>query len=247
MTMKPHRLRPWLAGFAAMLVASSATRSGAAEPADTSGSTRSRGAAPARDFAPAMAAAGLVDVQQFDPNIRVELKYSTTDNFLHADVYGDLDRCFLQRAAAQKLLAAQKALRRRKPEWSLLIYDCARPRSVQARMWALVKGTDAQQYVVSPKSGSMHNYGVAVDLTIADTKGMAIDMGTAYDFFGELAQPREEARFAREGQLSATQLEHRRLLREVMVGAGFRWLPTEWWHFQAFSTVEAKGQFEIVE
>jgi D-alanyl-D-alanine dipeptidase len=194
-----------------------------------------------------MMAKGLTDIQSLDSEIRVELKYATTDNFLHADVYGDLEHCYLQKAVAEKLVAAQKALRKQKDGWSLLLYDCVRPRRVQLRMWNLVKGTEQQRYVAPPRSGSIHNYGAAVDLTIVDAAGQPLDMGTPYDFFGDLAQPQYEAKFLKEGKLSPAQIENRRLLRQVMRATGFISRLDEWWHFNGFWKEEIEARYQIIE
>src|SRR5438105_2830549 len=74
--------------------------------------------------------AGLTDVQSIDSTIIVDLKYSTCDNFLGLDVYGDLNRCYLQPDVAEKLKTCQKELRSRFPFYSLIIFDAVRPRSI---------------------------------------------------------------------------------------------------------------------
>jgi D-alanyl-D-alanine dipeptidase len=190
---------------------------------------------------------GLVDIQKVCPDIRVELKYSTDDNFLHKDVYGDLEKCFLLNEAALKLAAAQKALASLKPGWRLKVWDGARPRRIQAAMWALVKDTPQQPFVANPERGSIHNYGAALDLTIQDEKGRELDMGTPYDFFGDLAQPRLEETFLKQGQLTLNQVQNRRLLRKVMTEAGFIAITSEWWHFDAFPKDEVRKRFKIIE
>jgi D-alanyl-D-alanine dipeptidase len=125
---------------------------------------------------------GLVDVTSLDPRIQVELKYSTADNFLGKDVYGSLDRCFLNRTAAAMLARAAQLLAAKQPQLRLRVHDCVRPLAVQRQMWALVVGTRQQTYVGDPHSPdrSLHNYGCAVDLTLADGKGKPVDMGTAF-------------------------------------------------------------------
>lgn len=194
-----------------------------------------------------MAAAGLVDVQSLEPSIRVELKYATTDNFMHAAVYGDLRTCYLQPEVAGMVVKAQRLLQKQHPGWALKIFDGARPRRVQKIMWAIVKGTDMQKYVTSPERGSIHNYGSAVDLTMTDAKGRELDMGTSYDFLGDLAQPRYEARFLKEGRLTAAQVQHRAWLKELMVDVGFSPIPNEWWHFDAFPRDVVQGRYQILE
>jgi D-alanyl-D-alanine dipeptidase len=189
------------------------------------------------------AAAGLVDVRTIDSAITVELKYATTDNFLHADLYNGLCDCYLQPAAAHMLAAAQRLLRAQRPGYALRLWDCSRPQSVQQRMWELVRGTPQHIYVASPQSVSLHSYGVAVDVTIVDEKGEPLDMGTGFDCFDSLAQPRYEARSAAAGRLTTVQVANRRLLRDVMRRAGWISLASEWWHFNAFPRREAAQRF----
>lgn len=191
--------------------------------------------------------AGLVNVRELDKTIQVKLMYSTTDNFLKEDVYGELSEAYLYPEPAALLVKAQKILNQKKPGYSLLIYDAARPRAVQYKMWQIVKGTSQQPYVANPAGGSIHNFGAAVDLTIVDSNGVALDMGTPYDFFGDLAQPRYEEKFLKEGKLSTQQIANRKLLRDVMTGAGFISLASEWWHFSAGSNSEIKSRYKIIE
>lgn len=191
--------------------------------------------------------AGLVDIQTISPSIQVELKYATADNFLGENVYGVLRNCYLQPVVADMLAEAQRSLQEVHPHLSLLVYDGVRPRSVQYKMWDIVKGTDQQQYVASPKAGSMHNYGASVDLTLATTAGEPLDMGTPFDFFGPLAQPRFEQKYLDTGELSEAQVRNRRILRASMMKAGFQGILSEWWHFNAFSRETIKARFKAVE
>jgi D-alanyl-D-alanine dipeptidase len=203
--------------------------------------------APAPDWERVLAGLGLVDIQEVCPEIRVDLKYSSTDNFVHEDVYGDLDKCFLRKEAAEKLAAAQRKLTELKPGWRLLVFDGARPRRVQARFFAIVKGTPQQQYVADPAEGSIHNYGAAIDLTIVDADGRELDMGTPFDFFGDLSQPQLESEFLAQGKLAREQLDNRLLLRNVMTSAGFLPISNEWWHFDAFPPKEVRARYKIIE
>ncbi len=189
----------------------------------------------------------LVDVQSLNKDIHVKLMYSTEDNFLNKDVYGDLEISYLQKVAAVKLARAQEILTSLNPGYHLLVYDGLRPRDVQYKMWEIVKGTDKQQYVANPKRGSIHNYGCAVDLTITDDKGIVLDMGTSFDYFGLLAQPRYEEKFLKMGKLTAQHIKNRKLLRKVMTEAGFRGISIEWWHFNALHKAEVKSRYKIVD
>ncbi len=190
---------------------------------------------------------GLVDVTTLDNTLNVDLKYSTLHNFLRQDAYGDLEKCYLQSEPAKMLAAAQKYLRELKPGYSLMLFDCVRPRSVQRKMWNIVKGTKIQKYVANPDSGSIHNYGAAVDLTIIDEYGKELDMGTPFDYFGKRAQPKLEKFFLKSGKLTKKQFANRKLLRKVMKTAGFHPLNIEWWHFNAFPVKEVKSRYKIIE
>ena len=192
----------------------------------------------------------LVDIQTVDPRILVELKYSTTDNFVKQDVYGDLVKAYLQPMAAQKLAIASGWLQVHRPDLRLLIYDAARPKSAQVKLWnALPQYTERQRrtYVADPRQGSIHSYGCAVDLTLATASGKPLDMGTPYDFFGPKAYPKAEAQMLRTGQLTREQLANRQLLRQAMQAGGFMPIAYEWWHFNALSRREAKRRFKVVE
>jgi D-alanyl-D-alanine dipeptidase len=202
---------------------------------------------PYTGLAAELSAQGLVDVQAMDPVILVDLAYASANNFLDTALYGTMQTAFLQLEAAAMLSLAQDELSRRKPDYRLLVYDAARPRRVQQKMWQRVSGTPMAPYVANPDAGSLHNYGAAVDLTLADSSGTPLDMGTPFDFFGPLAEPRHEARFLASGALSQAQYNNRRLLREVMQYAGFQPIANEWWHFNAFSLRHAQKNYPIIE
>lgn len=190
---------------------------------------------------------GLVDAGSMSELIRVDLKYASTANFMGESVYGSLNRCWLAPEAARKLVLAAAILEDRHPGYRLVVLDGARPRSVQRRMWNLVRNTPKQPYVANPAGVSMHNFGLAVDITIADETGARLDMGTAPDYFGALAQPQLEARFLREGKLNPAQVSNRHLLRGVMTGVGFIPLELEWWHFNAMDLKTARALYPIIE
>jgi len=194
-------------------------------------------------------AAGLVDIASVDSSISVDLKYSSCDNFLFIDMYGDLEKCYLQPDVALKLKRAQELLKEKYPYYSLIVFDGVRPRSIQAKMWdtIAVPAYERSKYVSNPQNGSLHNFGAAVDLSIIDENGILLDMGTPYDFFGELAYPREEQRMIREGRLTHKQLFNREILREAMQSAGFTGITTEWWHFNSCARNEAMLRYKIVE
>jgi D-alanyl-D-alanine dipeptidase len=192
---------------------------------------------------------GLVEVTSQVPGVLVELKYATADNFMKKDVYGCLTHAYLQKETVAKLKKAQALLEKEHPGYHLLIYDAARPLSKQWELWnTLTEYPPAKRrtYVADPKEHSIHNYGSAIDLTVVDEKGKPLEMGTKYDFFGELAYPKEEARFLKAGKLSQKAIDNRLILRQAMTQAGFTGIDYEWWHFNAFSRKVAKQMFQVV-
>lgn len=190
---------------------------------------------------------GLVNIKELIPDIKIDLKYATRHNFLNKVLYTDLQNCYLQKEAAEMLKKAQVYLKSIQPEYSLIVFDGARPRSIQKEMWAKVKGTPEQRYVANPYKGSIHNFGAAVDLSIVDEYGIELDMGTPYDFFGKLAQPRYEQQFFDSKELTREQLDNRALLRKAMKHAGFRGILSEWWHFNAFPKEVTRKKYSIIE
>lgn len=189
---------------------------------------------------------GLVDAATVVAELQVELRYATADNFLGRAVYGDLAICYLQKDAAAMLARAQALLVRDHPDWRLRVYDCARPTWVQREMWKLVAGTPQQPYVANPAKRSIHNFGCAVDLTVATRNGDPLDMGTPFDFFGARARPDRERDLRARGTLTAAQVANRRVLREVMQRAGFRVLASEWWHFDCAAQKQTRKRYRPV-
>ncbi len=193
--------------------------------------------------------AGLVNIKENAPGILVDLKYSSADNFSGIDLYGDLDHCYLQRVPAEMLAQAQNYLKENFPDHSLLVYDCTRPLHIQQVLWDTLDmpPNKKKQYVADPKIGSIHNFGSAVDLTIALQDGTPLDMGTPYDYFGELSYPSKEAEMLEKKLLTVQQIKNRILLRDVMLKAGFTPIKYEWWHFNAMSRSKAKEKYAIIE
>lgn len=132
---------------------------------------------------------GLVDIASIDPSIKVELKYGTTDNFMHRVMYSMSDRAFAEENLARAVSAAQQLLKTINPSLSIIVYDAARPISIQRMMFDSVKGTPSERYVANPYDkirGGYHNYGLAVDIAIVDEQGKMLDFGTGYDSFSSL-------------------------------------------------------------
>ena len=191
---------------------------------------------------------GLVNIQEVEPSIRVDLKYSTTDNFVGIDMYSDLTKAFCQPDVADKLKKAYQYLQEEDSTLTLLVFDAVRPVFVQQKMWDTLKMPirEKTKFLSNPRNHSIHNYGAAVDISLTTKDGEELDMGTPFDFIGKLAHPREEKRLLKEGKLTQKQIENRVLLRKVMKKAGFFNIQTEWWHWNSCSRNTAKSKYKVV-
>lgn len=187
------------------------------------------------DYDAEFAKMGFVDVQSLDSTIQVDLKYSSTDNFMGVNMYGDLHKAYLRPEIAQMVVNAQKYLKEINPKYTLVIYDAARPLSAQRMMYEKVQGTPFSKYVAKPaKGGGYHNYGCAVDVTILHN-GTPLDMGAEFDEFSTLSHIDNEKSNLKNGKLSQEAYNNRQILRKVMRKAGFHTYRCEWWHFQHYS------------
>lgn len=192
---------------------------------------------------------GLVNVQEVCKTVKVQLKYNSEDNFLGLNMYNGFSNAYLQVEAVAKLAEAERILMQKHLEYSLVIYDAARPLQVQQIMWDSLDVPLAIKfwYVADPSKGSIHNYGMAVDVSVLDEEGIPIDMGTPFDYFGDLAFPGKESYFLSTGELDSIQVANRELLYSVMLEAGFSVSKTEWWHYNAGSLIYAKSKYEIIK
>lgn len=191
---------------------------------------------------------GLVNIAHADSTILVQLIYATPDNFTGEQLYGDLSEAYLHPDAAQAVTKAQRILKTLHPSYKLIIYDAARPMSVQQKMWNVVKGTPKYIYVSNPAhGGGLHNYGLAVDIGIADSLNIPLPMGTEVDFMGAASHITNEAQLVKDKKITRQERENRLLLRKVMKEAGFRPLPSEWWHFNLCSRSEAMAGYSLIK
>lgn len=196
----------------------------------------------------ALSQAGYVNVRELDPTLQVSLMYARADNFVGSVLYDDLRQAYLHPEAAAALVKAQKRLKQLRPELSLKIYDAARPMHIQQKMWNKVKNTSMKIYVSNPAhGGGLHNYGLAVDITLCDAKGDSLPMGTKIDHLGIAAHIDQESQLVAKGPISKRAQQNRQLLRQVMRYAGFKPLRTEWWHFNFKSRAEAKRLYKVIK
>ena len=165
--------------------------------------------------------ADLVELQRFDPTIRLDIRYATSRNFAGRAVYGQA-RAFLQRPAAEALVQVNQELA--PLGYRLLVFDGYRPWRVTKVFWDITP-PDKKEFVADPRKGSRHNRGCAVDLSLWSlATGQEVPMTGDYD---EMS-PRSYAAYA--GGTPA-QRAARDLLRRHMEQHGFAVLPAEWWHF----------------
>jgi D-alanyl-D-alanine dipeptidase len=165
----------------------------------------------------------LIELVKLDSTIRLDVRYATTNNFMHRPMYKD-PRAFLQRPAAEAIVRANQSLRTR--GYGLLVFDGYRPWAVTKAFWD--SATPEQRkvgFVADPQEGSKHNRGCAIDLTLFDlATGSEVKMPSEYDEFSERAFPAY-----RGGPPESRAM--RDLLRQAMEAQGFSVLEQEWWHF----------------
>ena len=163
----------------------------------------------------------LVELTSLDATLRLDVRYATADNFLSTPIYS-VGRAFLQRPAAEALVEAHRSLAR--DGYGLLIHDAYRPWWVTKLFWEATPA-DKHAFVADPATGSRHNRGCAVDLTLCRrSDGGAVEMPSLYDEMSERASPRYPG--------GPAELRQRRdLLRSAMERHGFTVYESEWWHF----------------
>ncbi len=130
--------------------------------------------------------ADLVELITFDKTLKLDIRYARTDNFVGKAVYAEA-RAFMQRPAAEALVRVHRKLKKR--NLGLVIFDGYRPWSVTKLFWE-VTPEDKRKFVANPKTGSRHNRGCAVDLSMFDLKtGKLVEMPTDFDDFTDKARP----------------------------------------------------------
>ena len=175
--------------------------------------------------------------------ISVELRYASADNFVGRDLYSPLDCAWLHRHAAEGLEKTVAWLALKRADVGLLVLDALRPQRVQEQLWEALQGTELLGYLANPVRGSIHSFGMAVDITLVDRQGHELDMGTPFDDLSERSHPAlEEAMLAR-GELSQLQIDNRNLLRDAMHVGGFSGIKSEWWHFDCGDRDEVRASF----
>lgn len=159
-----------------------------------------------------------VNLKDYSKDFVYNMKYATTDNFLKTKVY-DCEACYLRYKTVKALIKANEKFMKR--GYRIMLFDCYRPLDIQKKMWTIVSNPS---YVADPAKGSIHNRGGAVDITLVDSTGNQLDMGTPFDHFGIEASHDYE-------YLSEEVKDNRKLLRKLMTRSDFRIFDSEWWHY----------------
>jgi D-alanyl-D-alanine dipeptidase len=159
-----------------------------------------------------------VNLKNYSNDFVYDLKYATPNNFLQQTVY-PCSECFLRVKTVKALLEANKDFIAQ--GYRIKLYDCYRPKAIQKKMWKIVPNAT---FVANPKKGSIHNRGGAVDITLVDSLGVELDMGTAFDYFGKEASHNYT-------QLPDTVINNRKLLKITMLQHNFTSFDSEWWHY----------------
>jgi len=162
----------------------------------------------------------LADIQELDPDILVDLRYASEENFMNRQVYPENSRALLRRETAVKLVQANELFK--KDGYTIKIWDAYRPLSVQKIMW---ENSPLPGYIAPPDSGSKHNRGAAVDMTLVDQEGRELEMPTGFDDFTEKAARNYPHH-------SAAARKNMDYMTQIMVNCGFKGIRTEWWHFE---------------
>lgn len=181
------------------------------------------------------------------PAVAVDLRYAGPDNFAGRALYDGLDCAWLHRLAAEALDRAVAQLAIDAPEHRLLVLDALRPHRVQVALWEHLSGTELRRYLADPALGSMHSFGMALDVTLLDATGAELDMGSAFDEMHERSHPQHEPEHLARGVLTAQQVRRRELLRRCMGAGGFAGIATEWWHFDLLDRAHVRRHFVRVD
>lgn len=161
----------------------------------------------------------LIDLAQHIPDIVLDIRYATTNNFTGQRIY-DLAKAYARKPVADALKKIQAELK--KEGLGIKIFDAYRPYKATVKFYEVYGDTT---YVASPYRGSRHNRGCALDLTLIDLKsGKELKMPTGYDSFSKQAWPSTPVR-------DPEIRKNRQTLIRAMEKFGFKVNSSEWWHF----------------
>jgi len=161
----------------------------------------------------------LVEIKKYIPGIVLDIRYATTNNFTHHQMYKEA-KAFARLPVVLALRDVESDLKNR--GLGIKIYDAYRPYAITVKFYEVAHDTN---FVADPRKGSKHNRGCAIDMSLIDLKtGKELDMPTGFDSFS-----REAA--ANYSDLPKQEIANRELLKSIMSAHGFKVVPGEWWHY----------------
>lgn len=164
-------------------------------------------------------------VKKYIPDIYVELRYATENNFTGVKIY-DFTEAYLRYGTVKKLAQVQKELKQQ--GYSLKIWDAYRPFEAQQKLWEVYPDPN---YVANPANGmKKHNLGGTVDITMVAADGSIIPMPTEFDDFS-LKADRNYSDIDNEEAVNNVMI-----LQNAMENNGFTGYQGEWWDYS--DTVE---------
>jgi len=166
-----------------------------------------------------------VDIKSLESSVVEDIRYATTNNFTSKVIY-ECPRCLMRYGAAKDFVKAAREFLTM--GYRIKVFDCYRPHSAQYKLWEIMPN---KNYVANPDKGSIHNRGAAVDMTLVDSLGYELDMGTGFDYFGLKA-------YSIFFDLPEEVIKNRRLMWSVMNKHGFKEIKTEWWHLSHYSCLK---------
>ncbi|MEY8585170.1 M15 family metallopeptidase [Ligilactobacillus animalis] len=161
---------------------------------------------------------GFTNIQKLDPEILVDLKYATPDNFTGQVIY-DFTTAIARTGTAHKLAKASELVKAQ--GYRLKVWDAYRPVSAQKRLFEVYPDPN---FVAEPDPNFSHQKGVTFDLTLTDLEGNDMPMQTAFDDFSTAA--------FRNAKRTAEQEKYYTILNDAMTQAGFVGYENEWWDYR---------------
>ncbi len=161
----------------------------------------------------------LVEIKNYIPDIVLDIRYATTNNFTHQKMYREA-KAFARLPVVLALKQVQADLK--KQGLGLKIFDAYRPYAITVKFYEVAHDTN---FVADPRKGSKHNRGCAIDLTAVNLKtGNELEMPTGFDSFSKRAASAYM-------DLPKIEIDNRAILKAAMEAHGFHEIPSEWWHF----------------
>lgn len=167
-------------------------------------------------------------VKKYIPDIYVELRYATENNFTGVKIY-DFTEAYLRYGTVKKLTQVQKELKQQ--GYGLKIWDAYRPFEAQQKLWEVYPDPN---YVANPANGmKKHNLGGTVDITMVAADGTVISMPTEFDDFS-LKADRDYSDIEDEEAVKNVMI-----LQNAMENNGFTGYQGEWWDYSDTDEYEA--------